>query len=1216
MLEHPETPKILPMCLTETCIYADLGWQQAPSNLTMIVAVLSAYGIDDLQARYDFKMGGANQLICSVQPKALSLTQNNLTTSIQNTAARISDRLFQQLGAMTHGMDSLYKAIDHITSIDIRGPSTMTVDWLSQPENFEIVFRSNEPQAYLEQVFGSFQVLLQRLNITPYQARPKQFPLSAQDMLLSGSSTMDALIENYSAKDLITLFTDQCKQTPNHVALIVDGKHRTYSELLGAVVGLAQTLSSHVKANDRIAVYAVRSENTLVSMLACLYLGTVYVPLDTKYPIDHINALLLQTEPELILSTLDLHTRMSGIALGIKTIYFEDIFSPCFSVPGMHSKQPLVPFRPVTDDHPFALLFTSGSTGRAKAVLHSQQSFFLRFLWQWNVLPLANNEVFAQRTTVNFGPHIWEFLFGLLKGHCTVVISDEYQQSAEKFQSVLTQYKVTRLALVPSMLNSLLDLGENVAAQHPLHNLRSISLAGEPLAAELCQKFIHQLPHVSFYNDFGSTETNCIFFNKIPTGADTPLTLGRASPAAQVNILSDTREPLAPYQTGLLFVGGKTLATSYLDPDGKSVAIRHGDGLMPVDKMYATGDHAYYTFSGEVLVTGRSGNQVKVRGMRINLDSLTEQYKQALQLNDIVLITQNRRQHENRLIAFIKSFPNPLNKVLQKKEIMENLRDHIPSYYLPSFIVLVDDIPKLLNGKVDRKAFSNLLKPVNSSAIDQSVKERLTHLIKDLVELPLTEEELLHLSFNEIGIDSLASVELLCLIHEEFGIGLKPKVVLENWSLMGLHRIIVQQLGLSEPPIVSNIRHATPQEDFDYLKSLIHQHSDSTKKSEPRHSGHILVTGATGHIGIHLLYHLLNEGSHNVVALVRSNAQSVVEKVNNKLDVNHLILTAAQRERLTVIEGDIQVPQFGLSREDYTHLAENTAQIVHLAASVNHMSAYANMREALVSSWEQVIRFCVKAKVENIVFASSISVLLWKDGEVHRSELTFDDWSRIASGYGQTKWLGEQLLRTLAAAHSVSVACLRLGEVGASKGTQSAPVNDLVHNFLDILSNAGLRPEDIRTHLKDMVIDILPVDWVAQLAGSFVMSDQEKGFLVVNAVNPKPVSLSDLLLNQHPLANFVSEQDTNDQHPIEEHLSKDSFTIRKETVNQEDWLERLETYVLREKEHYLNGIELFFAREDNHALWMDYFTNLKLDNYSLVASMHAHQLSDPVSNVF
>ncbi|HEY0735728.1 MAG TPA: amino acid adenylation domain-containing protein, partial [Herpetosiphonaceae bacterium] len=479
--------------------------------------------------------------------------------------------------------------------------------------------------ATIRRMLDHFQVLLAAIVADPDQCIDL-LPL------LTDAERHTLLVEwNATAADypgdrcIHELFQEQARRTPDAVAIICRDQRLTFAELDRLTSQVAHRLQAlGVGPETPVGVLIERSHKTVVALLGILKAGGCYVPLDPAYPPSHLAFVLADTR----LPVLIAEERLRGL------VQLEDLDHQLVVLPvddswsAVASEPTHLPITTITPDNIFYIMYTSGSTGQPKGVVVAQRQLLNRFAWMWRAYPFAPGEVMCQRTTVNFTVSIWELLGPMLRGVPTVVIPDEVVKDARAFVEALAEARVTRIVLVPSLLQMILDSGLDLARL--LARLTLWSVCGEALSLELVRRFRELLPHAVLLNQYGASEMNdtAVFDTRLQPVDQPFVPLGRPIPNLQIYLLDHQLQPVPIGVPGALHVGSVSLARGYLNrPDLTAEKfIPHPfsglNGNPPGSRLYNTGDLARYHADGTLEYLGRRDHQVKIRGVRVELGEI------------------------------------------------------------------------------------------------------------------------------------------------------------------------------------------------------------------------------------------------------------------------------------------------------------------------------------------------------------------------------------------------------------------------------------------------------------------------------------------------------------------------------------------------------------------------------------------------------------------
>lgn len=468
-------------------------------------------------------------------------------------------------------------------------------------------------RATIERMAGHFHNLLGSIAADPDQSIATLRLLAAAEekqLLVEWNDTAAHCPTNSS---IHALFEAQAGRTPDAVALERDDKQMTYRELNSRANRLARELENlGVGADRRVGVLAERCLETMVAILAILKAGGAYVALDPHYPRERLAFMLADSGAEVLLAQRNFagyFPDWSG-----KTILIDDLLC---GPPGSGVNLPTG-----ADSQSAAyVIYTSGSTGVPKGVVALHRGALNRFAWMWKTYPFGPREKVCQKTSLSFVDSVWEIFGALLQGVPVVSVSDAIGKDPRLLVDQLAEHRVTRLVLVPSLLNELLARCRNLARR--LQRLKYCFCSGETLSKELAARFRKALPVCRLINLYGSSEVagDVAGYECSDDAGDSPIPIGRPIANTQIYLLDDYLQPVPIGARGELYVGGDNLARGYLHrPEltaEKFIANPFRGGSD--SRLYRSGDVARYRADGNIEFLGRSDQQVKIGGCRVEL---------------------------------------------------------------------------------------------------------------------------------------------------------------------------------------------------------------------------------------------------------------------------------------------------------------------------------------------------------------------------------------------------------------------------------------------------------------------------------------------------------------------------------------------------------------------------------------------------------------------
>ncbi|HCI6143247.1 enterobactin non-ribosomal peptide synthetase EntF [Klebsiella variicola] len=503
------------------------------------------------------------------------------------------------------------------------------------------------------------------------------------------------------ATTLSALVADQARKTPDAPALADARWQFSYREMRQQVVALAQLLRQRgVKPGDSVAVALPRSVFLTLALHGIVEAGAAWLPLDTGYPDDRLRMMLEDARPSLLITSEDQLARFSDIP-GLESLCYQQPLAAGDDAPLALSKP----------DHTAYIIFTSGSTGRPKGVMVGQTAIVNRLLWMQDRYPLSAQDVVAQKTPCSFDVSVWEFWWPFIAGAQLVMAEPEAHRDPQAMQQFFARYGVTTTHFVPSMLAAFvasLD-ADSVAA---CRTLRRVFCSGEALPTELCREW-ERLTGAPLHNLYGPTEAAVDVSWYPACGPELAAVTGSSVPIGWpvwntgLRILDAAMRPVPPGVAGDLYLTGIQLAQGYLGRPDLTASRFIADPFAPGERMYRTGDVARWLTNGAVEYLGRSDDQLKIRGQRIELGEIdrvmsalpdvAQAVSHACVFNQAAATGGDARQ----LVGYLVSDSGlPLDTAALKARLAEQL----PPHMVPVVLMQLADLPLSANGKLDRKA--------------------------------------------------------------------------------------------------------------------------------------------------------------------------------------------------------------------------------------------------------------------------------------------------------------------------------------------------------------------------------------------------------------------------------------------------------------------------------------------------------------------------------
>jgi len=557
------------------------------------------------------------------------------------------------------------------------------------------------------------------------------------------------------------IIQDWAARTPDAVAVFYEGETLSYRELNERANRLARRLRRDgVGIGSLVGISMQRSPEMIVGLLAILKAGGAYIPLDPRLPRERLLFLVADAPLRVILTN---KSQLNAGDARIIDLIEENLDK--LEASNLNSG--------VENDDLVYVIYTSGSTGQPKGVMVPHRGVVNWLIWMRNTFEVTPTDVVLKKAPLTFDVSAWELFLPLISGARLVLADSDRQYDPSYLAGLMASTGVTIAQFVPSLMRSFLELKD----LPDLSALRHVMCGGEILSPKLQALFFERLS-AEVCNSYGPTEAS-IGVTRWPCRRDDhrdTVPIGSAIDNTELYILDDGLNPVAPGVAGELYIGGRCLGRGYLNrPD--LTAERFLPNPFNADgeaRMYRTGDKCRFLEDGSIDFLGRIDDQVKVRGVRIELAEVEKAIADH-EAVEIAAAAVEGNADEVVLIAFV--VPRP-GKALTDRELRGFLRQKLPQSMIPSEFLFVSALPLSANGKIDRKSLPRLRRteaeaePVPASVaprddIERRISDIWQHLLRDN-EFGIQDD------FFDCGGDSLLAVQLLIQLEAEF----KTKVTL------------------------------------------------------------------------------------------------------------------------------------------------------------------------------------------------------------------------------------------------------------------------------------------------------------------------------------------------------------------------------------------------------------------------------------------------------
>ncbi len=567
------------------------------------------------------------------------------------------------------------------------------------------------------------------------------------------------------------LIERQAYLAPESLAVSYNGIAISYRELNEKSNQLAHFLQKmNIKPETFVAISVHRSLNMIIGILGILKAGGVYIPIDPTYPPERINYMLMETNPSILLTQSSLLNQFTDYPR--KKVIIDDELNTIDSF----SKTNLTV--PVDSDNLAYILYTSGSTGKPKGVMISHGNVVSAYHDWETVYQLTSQDIHFQMANFSFDVFTGDLIRALGSGGKLVLCPREILLEPQNLYSLMLSEKVNCAEFVPTVLRRLVDYVKH--HNQPLDFMRLIISGSDTWSIneyrelqQLCGKKTRVI------NSYGLTETtiDSTYFEEVFDELKSSslfakinhvVPLGKPFPHTEIFILDENYCTVDHGTIGEIYIGGLGVARGYLNSPHLTAQrfIQHPFKSLSTAKLYKTGDQGRYLSNGNIEFLGRMDSQVKLRGMRIELNDIENTLNDHPAIRESIVVVSEDEAKHTRLVAYIVMESEAVADVT---EIRRFLKGRLPYYMVPSLFIKLEFLPLMPNGKLDRKALNTttLLLPNKDKGeeVCNPIELELMVIWKNLLALEVVNTTD---HFFDVGGDSILYINLMNHIEKAF----------------------------------------------------------------------------------------------------------------------------------------------------------------------------------------------------------------------------------------------------------------------------------------------------------------------------------------------------------------------------------------------------------------------------------------------------------------
>ena len=894
------------------------------------------------------------------------------------------------------------------------------------------------------------------------------------------------------------LLYNRSQANRDNTAVIFHGQHITYDQLERRAAGIADFLTKQgIRPGQCVGLCLSRTPDMIAAMYAVLKIGGSYVFALPTFPAARLRYMMEISQAPVVLYDEAAKTQMPGDA-------FDGTAIRAFRLPDC--KADPISGASVGVDALVNVLFTSGSTGEPKGVMLRHRSISNLYSQMKSLLDPIDGNVLCSTNSV-FDCFVVETLIALALGRTVVLADEEEMMLPWKLATLIETYHTGITEMTPSRLQ--MCLGNDAFCSAAKH-IRIVLLGGEVVTQTLSEKFYRHTDGV-LMNMYGPTEAT-VFTTMGPVVPGKHITIGAPLQNTRTYVLDEHLRPVMPTACGELYIAGECLSAGYVSRPEMTEASFLEDIFFPGEKMYRSGDLVRQRLDGTFDYIGRKDAQVKLNGQRVELGEITGAILQTSGVRQAAVVPIKKDDGSMELCAFFEPKMN-------QEVILNHIRKILPKYMIPARFVAMDSIPTTATNKIDMQALLKLALNEGPAAVSPSAEEPVAprevnaayvlSVWNRVLTVPAQDE---NVSFFEQGGTSMGALNVLSHYFNDH-LEMSLSEFYEHPTAAGQAALLGGAVERKDLTTLTPAEILTPTVSAPVPTATVTQHSGNK----------VLVTGATGFFGAHLVNELISQGQPVICLLRDGNKERLKECLAWYFGQGSLLRA---RKLLTVVKGDISLSHLGMTETEFAALAGQINAIYHSAADVRHYIADEETYLSVNVGGTANMLELAKAAHASFYYMSTCSVSgdhLRTGGGAKFTEQNYDIgqiWEENI--YVKSKFLAEGLVLK-AAEEGLDVKIFRLGRlVGrASDGVfQRNPESNVFYLILNAFRQLGALPARSAAEK----VDLMPIDICARQVLALkdrpgriyhiMHSDPPIFFDVLKAVAPETVVVDDAAFAQ------------------------------------------------------------------------------------------------------
>ena len=910
------------------------------------------------------------------------------------------------------------------------------------------------------------------------------------EMALQQVSLLDAgqtaLLDSFNQTDvpyddtqtIVSLFRRQAQLTPDNMAVVYHDNKYTYREVDDITERIAgYIVSQGLGSEDVVSILIPRCEWMPIAALGVLKAGCAYQPLDPSYPAERLNFMIQDASAKMLIADEELRPIVNEYQG--KVLLTKDITT-------LPAVETMCTSSLPTPSSLFILLYTSGSTGTPKGCQLEHRNLVAFCHWYQRRFELKAEHHVSCYASYGFDCCMMDMYPALTCGACVYIIGDDIRLTLPDVNTYFNENHITHSFMTTQVAYQFATNMDN-------HSLLHLIAAGEKLASLTPPK------NFKLHNGYGPTEGTILITEYEVDEELKDIPVGKPLDNSRLYVVDKQFNRLPQGALGELWISGAHVTRSYLNRPEKTAEVYIQNPFSDDPKfsrIYRTGDIVRYLPDGNIQFVGRRDGQVKIRGFRIELKEVEAVIRQFPGIKDATVQAFEYENGGKFIAAYIVG-----DEKIDIKALNAFIGERKPPYMIPASTMQIDSIPLNQNQKVNRKALPTPVMQASDREYVAPANDTEALFCRIFSEILAMDKIGVNDSFFELGGTSLMVTRVI-IEADKAGMHVAYGDVFANATPRKLAALVTGNA------VVDTDDDDITKFDYSDINNLLNNNTlDSFRNGERQSLGNVLLTGATGYLGIHILQELIHSDAENIYCLVRDKNMDGAEHRLKTLLFYYFESTYDELfgNRLHIVLGDVT--------NDLTTLVQVKIDTVfNCAAVVKHFSEGTEIEDVNVGGAQRCVDFCLKTGAR-LVHISTYSTSGLNVNDTMAPDYVFTeqrlyDGQYLGNQYIHSKFLAERIVLQSIVENGLSAKVIRVGNLAARTRDGEFQINFSTNSFMGrikVFNMLGCFPYS----LYDSKVEFSPIDETAHAI--ILLSSTPKDCCLFHSYNNHTQFLGDVL---------------------------------------------------------------------------------------------------------